>query len=165
MTVGTAVALTSSSFRYSTPKTGKLSLSPSDFAPGSLEGATHDYLNEWDNSTLSNSDFARCFEAGIHLPNGSKFVSIKFFYVSDNTSDFLARVWRQRLATGTAALLRESHPANNAGTLTSDTKTIPSTEQSVNNGTYAYMVGVCPYSGTTFNGAIVTYKYFNAGIS
>src|SRR5438045_8359500 len=88
--VGTAVAassgLTASSFKYSIPKTGKLSLAPGAFAPTGLYGATNDYSVA--PTALTNQEVQRCFTAGAQFPAGSKIVSITFYYNSDNTSNF-----------------------------------------------------------------------------
>jgi hypothetical protein len=158
LTVGTAVALTSSSFKYSSPKTGKLSLSPSDFTPNGCCG--YSWINSWYPPALWGGGII-CFDTGVHLPNGSRIISIKFFYKSDNTHDFAGGLWRQNLPTGATSTLAYVQPADDSFTLKSVSKTVPSTLQTVANGTHAYMVGVCP--GPYFDGAIITYKYFNAG--
>jgi hypothetical protein len=160
--VGTAAAVTSRSFTYSNAKTGKLSLSPSDFSPDELDTAGDDYHTTWAGARLTNGSSARCFNTGVHLPSGSKMTSIKFFYKSDASTNFFGKVYRQILATGSFAELASSNPSNDANTLASDVQPVPSALQRVMNGTYAYMVGVCPNTGE-FDGAVITYKYFNAG--
>jgi hypothetical protein len=155
LTVGTAVALTSSSFKYSKPKTGKLSLSPSEFVPHS---SGESYVTTWNPATTNGP---ACLATGIHLPNGSRIISIKFFYRSGASGDFQGLLYRQPLATGVSQELVNVHPADDSFTRKSVAHGVPSTKRTVANGTYAYLVAYC--SAPDFGGAIVTYKYFNAG--
>jgi hypothetical protein len=160
---GAAIAVTSTSFKYSTTKTGYLAVSTMDFAPDSLAGATLDYFNGWGSNTLSNEESIRCFNAGVNLPNGAKIKSIRFFYQSDATSDFYGTLVRANPATGASSRIAEVQPANDADVRTSVSDNIPSTQQQVKNKTFQYGVGVCPFDGTTFLGARITYTYKNAG--
>jgi hypothetical protein len=160
---GAAIAVTSTSFKYSTTKTGYLAMSTMDFAPDSLSGATLDYFNGWNSNTLSNDESGRCFNAGVNLPNGAKIKSIRFFYQSDATSDFYGTLIRANPATGASSRIAEVVPANDADVRTSVSDNIPSTKQLVKNKTFQYAVGACPFDGTTFLGARITYTYTNAG--
>ena len=156
LTVGTAVALTSSSFKYSTPKTGKLSLSPGEFVP--YQGGAVYTISSFPLLSSASS----CFTTGIHLPNGSRIISIKFFYKNPGGfGDFVGLLFRQNLSTGVGDTMVSVQPADHSGLLKSVAQAVPPTKQTVANGTYAYMVDLCPHGG--FGGAIVTYKYFNAG--
>jgi len=155
LTVGTAVAVTSSSFEYSTPKIGTLSLSPSDFVPS---GNSATWRISWSPPELNSVD---CFETGVNLPNGSRIISIKFFYRSGNTGDFSGRLYRQNLATHFGDPLAFVNPADDSEDLKWVAQAVPATKQTVANGTYAYAVVVCP--APDFDGAFITYKYFSAG--
>ncbi len=44
------------------------SLAASAFTPDGLHDTADDYFNEWDPTTLSNTDTGRCFNAGLSLP-------------------------------------------------------------------------------------------------
>ena len=134
-----------------------------DFVPDSLSGATLDYFNGWSSNSLSNEDAGRCFNAGVNLPNGARIKSIRFFYQSDATSDFYGTLVRANPATGTSSRIAEVTPANDADVRTSASDNIALAKQPVKNASFQYGVGVCPFDGTTFLGARITYTYKNAG--
>lgn len=160
---GTAYAITSSSFTYSSTKTGYLSISTMDFAPDGLWTATEDYFNGWGGSNLSNTNSSRCFNAGVNLPNGSRIKSIRFFYTSDATGDFFGRLVRVNPATGGTKYLATVSPADDTGVRTSVNATVPANQQLVKNGNFQFGVGACPFDGTVFHGARITYTYRSAG--
>ena len=160
---GTAIAVTSTSFIYASVKTGYLAVSPMDFAPDQLRGATSDYVNTWDNAVLSNDDAFRCFNAGVDLPNGARIKSVRFFYTSDASSDFYGTLMRVNPLTGVTGHIGEVNVADDTNTRTSASDAIPATKQTVNNKVWQYSVGACPFSGTAFHGARITYTYKNAG--
>jgi hypothetical protein len=159
MAVGTAYAITSSSFKYSSTKTGYLSVSHMDFIPDSPNST---YFTDW-TSGLSDTG-GECFNAGINLPSGSKVKSITFFYESGPGSEFFGRFVRMRGPTGTGIDITSfANPANDAGTPTSVTRNVGAANQGVNNTQFSYGVGVCPGSDGVSYGARVKYTYRTAG--
>jgi hypothetical protein len=156
--VGAAYALTANSFRYSSVKTGFITVSPMDFGP---DGDNTAYFNNW--STGLGDTSGGCHNAGVNLPQGSKVKSITYFYKSGAASNFFGRFVRMRLGTGVGAdIIVNANPANDAGTAASVTRNVGAANQSVNSS-FAYGVGVCPGSDGTFLGARVKYTYRNAG--
>ncbi len=143
----------------SAPKTvtHHYSLAASAFAPDGLHDTSEDYYNQWDPSTLSNTDSDRCFNAGLSLPAGVTLKSVTFYYTAGSTS-MLLKINRQQLANHQyvdMAVLDttiESTP-----TYTSTTKTFAASQAPVNMGEYAYSAGVCPNGSTTFTGLMITY--------
>ena len=160
---GTAIAVTSTSFTYASVKTGYLAVSPMDFAPDHLLGATSDYLNTWDGAVLTNQDGNRCFNAGVNLPNGARIKSVRFFYTSDASSDFYGTLMRVNPLTGATGRIAEVIPADDTNTRTSASDSIAATKQTVSNKVWQYSMGACPFSGTAFHGARITYTYKTAG--
>jgi hypothetical protein len=163
---GAAIAITSTAFTYSSTKTGYLAVSPMAFAPDAV-GSTGagDYTNIWVGAGdgLNSADGSRCFNAGVHLPNGSRIRSIRVSYTSGASSDLMLSLVRQNPATGAEAFLAQVNPDNDAGARRSVSVDVPSTKQLVDNQTFVYGIGVCPSFDTTFHGARITYTYRNAG--
>jgi hypothetical protein len=160
--VGTSVALTSVSFTYSHTKTGYLNVSPMDFAPDSLRGATNDYFTSW-GAFISNDDASRCFNTGVNLPQGAKMKKLTYFYQSDATSDFFGELVRMNPGANASTTFAAVTPADDTDVPTSVTATIPLASQSINNKRYAYSIGVCPFDGTVFMGVRIQYTYTTAG--
>jgi hypothetical protein len=160
--VGSAIAVTSPSFKYAHPKTGYLNLSPMAFSPDSLRGATDDYFNSW-GSQLSNDDSSRCFNTGVSLPQGAKMKEVTYYYQSDATSDLFAEIVRMNPAANSSTTFANASPADDSDVATSITVAVPSNRQAVNNTKYSYGLGVCPFDGTVFMGARIKYTYTSAG--
>jgi hypothetical protein len=156
--VGAAYALTASSFKYSTAKTGYVTVSPMDFAPDSDNAS---YFNNWATGLADSS--GGCHNAGVNLPQGSKVKSITFFYKSGVGSEFFGRFVRMRLGTGVGAdIVTAVSPANDLGTASSVTSNVGAANQPVS-ASFAYGVGVCPGSDGTALGARIKYTYTSAG--
>jgi hypothetical protein len=153
---GAAYALTASSFKYSSPKTGYVRVSHMAFSPDGFGGA---YQESWNGGLSSSGD--ACLNAGVNLPGGSRVKSITFFFESGPASNFIGDLWREKFP-GTGQLIATTNPSNDAGTPTSVTVNIGATKQPVTAG-IAYGVGVCPGTDGTFFGAKVKYTYTSAG--
>jgi len=157
--VGTAYAITSSSFKYSSTKTGYLSVSPMDFIPDSPNTT---YFTSWTGGLTDSGD--ECFNAGINLPSGSKVKQITFYYSSGPASDFFGRFIRMRGPIGTGIdITGFATPGNDTGTPSSITRNVGAANQNVNNNQFSYGIGVCPGTDGEFYGARVKYTYKNAG--
>jgi hypothetical protein len=134
-------------------------LAASGFAPDSLDSptSTNDYFNKWDPTTLSNQSNDRCFDAGLALPPSVTLKSITFYYTpgSDpmsmelNRQNLPAHAFKRLVDTTTGTLAPHTYTHKTFG--------IAKANATVNNGQYAYSVGVCPDGTSTFSGLIITY--------
>jgi hypothetical protein len=161
--VGTAYAITSGSFKYSSTKTGYVSVSNMDMIPDS-DNTT--YFNSWTGGLADSGD--GCFNAGVNLPQGAKVKSITYTYSSPAGSDFFGRFVRMNLDNGNGVdIINSVSPANDADAAAHVTASVHSNQQGVNNKKFAYGVGVCPGSDGTndgvFFGAKIKYTYKTAG--
>jgi hypothetical protein len=157
--VGTAYAITSSSFKYSSTKTGYLSVSHMDFIP---DGPNTTYFNSWTGGLTDSG--GGCFNAGINLPSGAKVKSVTWFYESGAGSEFFGRFVRMNMPTAAGLdITANASPVNNTGLPSSVTRNVAAANQTVNNSRYSYGIGACPGSDGVFNGARVKYTYRTAG--
>ena len=157
--VGTAYAITSSSFKYSNTKTGYLSVSHMDFIP---DNDANDYFNDWTAGLIPND--GTCYNAGINLPSGSKVKQITFYYESGVGGDFFGRFVRQTMATSVGTdIISAPNPANDTTLPSSVTRNVAAANQNVNNSKYSYGIGVCPGLDGVFLGARVKFTYKHAG--
>jgi hypothetical protein len=143
----------------SAPKTvtHHYALAASAFAPDGLHNTGEDYFNQWNPTTLSNTDSGRCFNAGLSLPPGVTLVSVTAYYTA-GSNEMIFEINRQQLATHAYVDLAEVDTATaSTPTYTHVTETFKSSQATVNMGLYAYSAGVCPYGNTTFSGLIITY--------
>jgi hypothetical protein len=133
------------------------SLAASAYTPDGLHTTTEDYFNEWDPTTLSNTDNGRCFNAGLSLPPKANLKSITVYYTAGADVMFF-EINEQTLATHTGTELVNFDTAANTGTpdYTSMTETFPANTV-VNMAQNAYSSGVCPNGSTTFSGFTITY--------
>ena len=160
--VGTAAAVTSSSFTYSKPKIGYLSLSTLDFSSDRVGDTLNDYRN--DMAFLTDDSPDRYFVAGVHLPNGARILSATFWYSSSTlVTNFIGNLGRANLATPDSTDLARVQPTDNSGNRTGVTQAVPAGMQTVNNRVYSYSVYVGIIPGQTFYGARIKYSYTSAG--
>jgi hypothetical protein len=137
--------------------THHLSLAASAFAPDGLHNTANDYFNEWDATSLSNTDPSRCFNAGLQFPPDVTLKSVRFYYTGSSTT-MLLQLNRQDLINHTFSILAQMDtPTVTNPTYTSDAASISPAYAQVNMSDYAYSVGVCPDGTTTFSGLIITY--------
>jgi hypothetical protein len=134
------------------------SLAASAFAPDGVHNASDDYFNQWDPTTLSNTDPGRCFDAGLSLPTGVTLKSITAYYTAGDDAMYF-EINRQDLQNHTAINLVSLDTTVNTGSAayTSITRPIPAADAAVNYTNYAYSIGVCPDGSTTFSGLTITY--------
>jgi hypothetical protein len=162
--LGTAVAVTSGSFTYNSTQEDFLHLAPAGFAPDKIEVAGNDYSNNYGTTEISQgATGTRCFGHDVNLPQGSKIKSVLFYYESGPNTNFSGVMRRHLMSTGAPDLLVNKAPANNAGTRTTTSGTVPTASQTVNNEIYAYAVTACVNNDTTFGGVRIRYTYTNAG--
>src|SRR5262245_15742367 len=79
----TVVGTASASAQPAAVAVHQYTIAASAFAPDSLDGATNDYFNQWNPSTLSNQDGSRCFNAGVMLPGGALLKRVCFLDTHD----------------------------------------------------------------------------------
>src|SRR4051794_25879480 len=89
--IGTAQAITDTTFTYSTPRTGFLGINPTALA--SLDSS-----NAYSNTVvqLTTTGSPSCFGTGINLPQGAKVVTIVVWYKSGAGTDPIVLFSRQR---------------------------------------------------------------------
>ncbi len=138
-------------------KTLHYSLAASAFTPDGLHTTTDDYFNEWDPTTLSNSDTGRCFNAGLSLPPNATLKSITVYYTEGTTAMYF-EINDQALAAHSASELVtfDTHTTTSTPVYTSMTETFPANTV-VKMAQDAYSSGVCPNGDTTFSGLNITY--------
>src|SRR5579863_4038834 len=152
-----AAAPADASSATATTVTQHYSLAASAYAPDGLHNTADDYFNEWDPTTLSNTDTGRCFNAGLSLPPKANLKSITVYYTAGSVAMYF-EVNEQTLATHTSTELVNFDTTANTGTpdYTSMTETFPANTV-VNMAQNAYSSGVCPSGNTTFSGFTITY--------
>lgn len=133
------------------------SLAASAFTPDGLHNTADDYFNEWDPTTLSNTDTGRCFNAGLSLPPKAVLKSITVYY-TEGTAAMYFEINEQALAAHTSSELINFDTPTTTSTpvYTSMTETFPANTM-VNMAQNAYSSGVCPNGNTTFSGFTITY--------
>jgi hypothetical protein len=157
----TAYALTASSFKYSSAKTGYLRVSHMDFIPNVN-------FAQWSQSHTSGLTTAgnSCFNAGVDLPVGAKVKTVTWFYQSGATKEFEGSFRMNQLGTGVGSpIVGPVFPDEDSGLPTSVTLEVPPTLQRVRAGR-AYWVEACPGNngdGSAFFGARIKYTYTSAG--
>lgn len=149
-----AGAITSKSFKYSSPKTGYLQIPATDFAPDGTLSATSTYYNSWNGGDLTGLE---CYNTGIHLPHGAKIVEFSYAHVGAIYVELHDHVFSTGDYTTHVNL---TSPA--AATRTVETITFP-TPITINNATMSYGIGVCLDTAESFDGARIKYTYTKAG--
>ena len=132
-------------------------LAASAFAPDSLQGATNDYYNTWDPSTLSNQDSGRCFDAGLSLPNGAVLSSVTFYYTNGATDAMYGELNRQNMGLHTSHTLASFRSTPTGGTPVFTHTSVAVTSYQTVNTQYGYSIGVCPFGDATFTGVTISY--------
>jgi hypothetical protein len=134
------------------------SLAASAFAPDGLHDTAEDYFNQWDPTTLSNSDSGRCFNAGLSLPTGVTMKSITVYYVKGSAS-MTVNFNRQNLTKHAFKELVDFVTGTTTGTpvYSHTTRKIPKSVAMVDYTNFAYSMGVCPSGNTEFSGITITY--------
>ena len=159
LAIGFTVVGTASASPQPTAATAhQYTIAASAFAPDSLRGATNDYFNLWNPSTLSNQDSARCFNAGVILPSGALVKSVTFYYTNGATDALTGELNRQNLPSHLDKVLASFVSTPTGGTPTYTHTTVKVTNNApVDTTKYAYSLGVCPFGDATFTGATVNY--------
>ena len=163
---GVAQAITDSVFKYSSPKTGALMLSPADFVPSST-GSASDYSMSVTGGITTASAGQVCFLAPVHLPQAATITQLKAFHRRPDASDvvfvFLNRVNAdgttvQGVANGAQAIAPITVPAGGSVIYAANAST-----NVVNNLQFSYVVGLCIANNGRLISARVAYTFTTAG--
>jgi hypothetical protein len=158
--IGAAHAITVTVFKYSSPKSGWLTINPSDLVP---ESNVITY-SAGSASLVLNGSVAGCFFAPLHLPQGARMGQVIIWYLSDaGGSDLQFQVIRTRLSDNLSDLtFKNAH--DDSFTRKSAALIVPAAWATVNNGGYRYDFVYCPQSNDNiFYGGRVAYTYGDAG--
>lgn len=164
--LGTALALTAKSFKYSSPRTAYLTLNPAGFAPDHLGNPANDYDNDYGSTTITSPGDDRCFADNVNLPQGSKIINLKIYYASGQAADpgIEANLRRSDVNTGNPDILARVPFVDTDDVRTGTSDPVAGTaNRTVNNKIYAYTVLACLDESREFGGARITYRYANAG--
>jgi hypothetical protein len=165
--VGTSIAVTSNSFRYSETKTGYLSFSPSEFI---VDTSTDAYSNVFDEGGFEGECFAT---TGVHLPHGARAKSVTFYYEAQGSTPsqtFLGEFHRRRANNLDASGYPPFVLMTNPGTLEAGgtdpskiTGQVRDGKELIDNKNFEYLLAICPKSAGIFYGARIRYTYRTAG--
>ena len=153
---GTAVAITSPDFVYSSAKVGFYAIHPMDLTAAT--GSTG-YSIIYSPPSLTGNG---CLNTGIHLPQGASILNIDVYYISDTESDPVVYFDRLNLRTSVGIHI-VAHELLSDNVRSKDSIPIPAAYKTVNNGDYAYGFAFCVNSGSRFYDARIRYTYTSAG--
>jgi hypothetical protein len=160
---GAAHAITDTVFKYSTPKTGQLSLDPMAFAPASYIDADQ-YSMNWDGGIMTTN--ATCFNTGVNLPQGSNITALTMWESNSNSVSGIdpgIKFVRKNLSTGTAETIAQADFTDASGVRKGKSIGLDMNRTHVDNAHYSYGLGGCINSHMVFYGARITYTYTAAG--
>ena len=156
---GTAMAVTDTSFTYSTVQTGYLHIGPGDLVPND-DSIVGDFFLD---ATFASSDSVGCFVAGIHLPQGSRITSVRSSYLSGTGHNPYFEFRRANPVTVTDDYLFQRSISDDSGTVTYVNDVVPPTLALVNNALYTYTYHLCVGTADAFLAARIAYQYRTAG--
>ncbi len=157
---GTAMAITDTSFTYSTVQTGYLMIGPADLVPENDLSANDYSLGI--GGVVSN--LGACFIAPVHLPQGARMTSVRTSYRSEAASNPGLNLMRTNPVTGSTAFLISRTILDDSDTLQYVNDAVPANLRLVTNSLYIYTYQVCVGgSGDAFYGARIAYQYYTAG--
>jgi hypothetical protein len=161
---GAANAITDTSFRYSAPKTGYLTITAAAFTPGNVASA---YINNGAVLTPSTTNLT-CWYAPVNLPHGATMSQLALWYISESPDLVIIELTRRTLADGAeGSIVGDAAPAS-GGLYRRASYPITGAMQTVDNARYGYYVRLClQYDGTgttpQYHGSRITYTYTSAG--
>ena len=156
---GTAMAVTDTSFTYSTVQTGYLMIGPADLVPEDNFDADDYSLS----SVLASSGAGACFRAPVHLPQGARMTSVRTSYRSGASSNPSLILRRVNPVTGAEAVLIARDVVDDSATRTYVNDVVLADLRLVSNALYTYTYRVCVGNTDFFYGARIAYTYTSAG--
>jgi hypothetical protein len=155
---GAARAITDTVFRYSTPKTGYLTLHPVAFT---IQASSMAFVVLQDTAISPEPD--GCLGAPVNLPHGATITAVTFWMTTGDPDPASVRMFRTRLQTGANEYLFSENAPNHGGVRRSFSLDVPDFNV-INNAQYAYGVVACMINNPdALHGVRVTYTYSNAG--
>ena len=155
---GTAMAVTDTSFTYSTVQTGYLMLGPGDLVP--TDDSADYSLN---GNTVTTTTHNTCFVAGVHVPQWARMTSVRTSYLGWEDPAIYVNVRRSNPTTGTANDLVDGMASGPVNTRTLVNHAVPANLALVNNALFTYSYTICLTNNSDFYGARITYQYTSAG--
>jgi hypothetical protein len=154
-----AHAIVETTFRYSTPQTGYLSLAAAAFTPADPSAVFNN-----NGATLTTTGTA-CFSAPVNLPQGAKVTQVAIWYSKNDATASDLTLFRLALNAHPATDTIVEVPApSTGGTFKSAAASVTDPSfQTVNNKRYSYFVSKCVTDSETFLTAQITYTYTSAG--
>jgi hypothetical protein len=158
---GVAQAVTDTIFKYTTPKTGYLAISPVAFAPelSSLQYSVG-------RSILLAANGTACFEAPVNLPQGAKMTALAIWYRRTAPNSFSVGLNRHPIAPENLVSVVVANPVADTGGVykPASYNITNASEQTVDNQHNNYFLVVClSNTNDEFYGARITYSYDSAG--
>ena len=154
---GAALAITESSYNYTTPKTGYYGISNLGLAP-------RNHSNEYDNPGMSGGlSGTGCFHRGVNLPQGAVITGLTVYYAGTDEDDVIVTLTRQRLSDGNQQNIASKSMSDVSTNRVSETVPITASRATIANAGYNYGFQVCVDPGGAFFGARITYTYTSAG--
>jgi hypothetical protein len=158
---GAALAITENAYNYATPKIGHYAISHLAMVPNSEGG---DYLNSASGNGLSTVAGARCFTAGVNLPNGATIKNLIVFHAADAAGRVEFTLLRQRISDGGNDTIGTRTSTSTTGQRVTKAVPIDASLAVVTNSQYLYGVNLCINNvGGVFYGARIGYTYTSAG--
>jgi hypothetical protein len=157
--IGAAHAATDTIFKYTTPKTGALTLLAAAFTPAQ-------HTSSWSNigSSLDGAGGSTCFFAAVNLPQGAKITNLAVWYAKNDSGGSYLFLTREQLSTGNTALIGSVLATDSGGARGGKQAAVTNTAvNTVNNLAYGYYLEKCVSSTETFYGARITFTYQTAG--
>ena len=156
----TAQAITSNTFTYSALKAGYYSIDPMALAPRTDQSANAYTITL---APVSLTSSGGCFNTGVNLPQGAKVTSVAVWYSSGAASDVDIRLFRNKLADGSSALLVDRLILDNANTRKVVVTAVNPSLAIIGNNAFSYGFIVCLSGGDAFYAARINYTFQNAG--
>ncbi len=156
-----AQAVTDTTFKYTTPKTGYLQIPPAAFMPNRGDRG---YFIDGQKIAPVMAEMT-CFVAPINLPHAATLTRLTFWYTRANGTRFDLNVSRQRMSDGDTDSVFTSSPAV-TGTVRQarSVSVVDESVEVVDNQGYNYWIDFCAESSETFfYGARIIYTYTSAG--
>lgn len=161
---GGAQAVTDTIFKYTSPKTGYLSLGPGAF---SLDGYNNDNTKLTSIGGIFGSDpmnmMGSCGLAGVNLPQGAKVTAINFWATSTSGTGPSLSFYRVAVATGAQQTIGDKTLKSMNGNRLQVNMALEPTQTTIDNQTYFYHLLACANGASSVKGARITYTYDNAG--
>ena len=156
---GGALAITDTTFRYSTPKTGHYGISYLTMTPTS---STTNYSSSA-TTGLSTTSASGCFSTGVSLPHGATITGLTVWYGSTSASTPTVYFLRHKSSDGAVNTISYTSFRSSGGARKSATLPVSPNYVEVNNVGYTYAFVVCLSPGDYFYAGRIPDTYTNAG--